>query len=426
MLSRRRGFLIITSLLLSACHDEMTSQPPVIATAPVFTTEPADVAVAEGQKAQFIVAASGTPTPALRWQLSTDSGSSWSDIVSATADVFEIPAATPADNGHQFQVVASNGAGSVKSAAATLTVTPAVNHHSTGCGKNFAHDGMAAMLSGLRCNSVSERFYRCNFTSSSLSRTFYLAVPAQYRSDQPYALLFGWHGSSWSGASFARPAPYFPVEDYANEGVAHRAFVIYPDGLPGAAQGATRPPGFVELTNNTGWDLRINGYDTRLFDDIKLLVESSVCIDRRQVLSFGTSYGGWFNQILSCARAGSLRASASSSAGEISSFVGNACDMVKLPYLQMHNRLDPVVGITLAEQARAFWAAPSRNACTLTAYASGDPLVSCRRYTQCSKAALLWCETNQATHTPYFVNESDNAGRAAWRFFSEIIQNDRQ
>jgi hypothetical protein len=92
---------------------------------PSFTAQPSNVTIVAGQGAQFSVAVIGTPTPTLQWQLSTDSGASWSNITGATSDVLSLPAGVPlAHNGRQFRAMASNGSGSVASNAAVLTVNP--------------------------------------------------------------------------------------------------------------------------------------------------------------------------------------------------------------------------------------------------------------------------------------------------------------
>jgi hypothetical protein len=93
--------------------------------APSITSQPASVTILAGQGAGFAVGASGTPTPTLQWQLSTDNGASWSNINGATSDVLSLPAGVPLDySGRQFRAVASNASGSVTSQAAVLTVNP--------------------------------------------------------------------------------------------------------------------------------------------------------------------------------------------------------------------------------------------------------------------------------------------------------------
>lgn len=95
------------------------------ATMPSFTTQPASVTITAGQSTQFTAAASGTPTPGLQWQLSTDNGSSWNNTNGATSNTFDVINAAQANNGRQFRAVASNSAGVVNSNAALLTVTAA-------------------------------------------------------------------------------------------------------------------------------------------------------------------------------------------------------------------------------------------------------------------------------------------------------------
>ena len=93
--------------------------------APSITSQPASVSILAGQGAAFVVGVSGTPTPTLQWQLSTDNGASWSNINGATSSVLSLPAGVPiAYNGRQFRAVASNASGSVTSLAAMLTVNP--------------------------------------------------------------------------------------------------------------------------------------------------------------------------------------------------------------------------------------------------------------------------------------------------------------
>ena len=94
--------------------------------APSFTTQPVSVTITAGQSTQFTVAVSGTPTPTLQWQLSTDGGASFSNITGTTGTVFYVINAAQANNGRQFRAVASNGVGpEVNSTAAVLTVNAA-------------------------------------------------------------------------------------------------------------------------------------------------------------------------------------------------------------------------------------------------------------------------------------------------------------
>lgn len=95
------------------------------AVAPAFTTHPSSLTIIAGQNAHFTAALSGTPTPTLQWQLSTDNGGTWGDLPGATNTAFDVMGATLPDSGRQFRVVATNGAGNVTSQVATLTVNAA-------------------------------------------------------------------------------------------------------------------------------------------------------------------------------------------------------------------------------------------------------------------------------------------------------------
>ena len=92
------------------------------ATAPTITLQPGSASVAGGSTVTFLAAASGTPTPKVEWQTSTDSGRTWSNVTSGTTSSYSLVASIP-DNGYEFQAVFTNSAGSATSAAATLTVS---------------------------------------------------------------------------------------------------------------------------------------------------------------------------------------------------------------------------------------------------------------------------------------------------------------
>jgi hypothetical protein len=88
---------------------------------PGVTTDPVDQSVTARDTVTFTAAASGLPSPAVHWQVSTNSGASWSDIAGATGGTLSF-VATGTQTGNQFRAVFTNAAGSLASAAATLTV----------------------------------------------------------------------------------------------------------------------------------------------------------------------------------------------------------------------------------------------------------------------------------------------------------------
>jgi hypothetical protein len=101
---------------------------------PTITNQPRDETINAGRDAAFLAGASGSPTPTYQWQVSTDDGVTWTDLVdtvSCTADCYvgattatlTITNVTAALAGYQYRVVATNGVDSpVISGWATLNV----------------------------------------------------------------------------------------------------------------------------------------------------------------------------------------------------------------------------------------------------------------------------------------------------------------
>jgi hypothetical protein len=89
------------------------------AVAPTITTQPASQTVTAGQTATFAVVAAGTAPLSYQWQ------KNGANIVGATAANYTTPATATSDSGSTFRVVVNNTAGTVTSAAATLTATTA-------------------------------------------------------------------------------------------------------------------------------------------------------------------------------------------------------------------------------------------------------------------------------------------------------------
>jgi uncharacterized repeat protein (TIGR01451 family) len=96
----------------------MTSSP---ASAPVVTLDPQSQTVNAGQTASFTAAATGAPIPSVQWQVSTDGGSTWNNIVGETSATLSFTTSN-GHHGYQYRAVFTNGVGSDTSNAATLTV----------------------------------------------------------------------------------------------------------------------------------------------------------------------------------------------------------------------------------------------------------------------------------------------------------------
>jgi hypothetical protein len=99
-----------------------------LAAAPAITTQPPNLTVTAGQYPQFRVAASGSPAPMYQWQVSTNGGSVWSNLVNgalytgATTTTLTVTGATLGLNGTEYRCVATNSGGSATSSAAVLGV----------------------------------------------------------------------------------------------------------------------------------------------------------------------------------------------------------------------------------------------------------------------------------------------------------------
>jgi Phosphoesterase family/Putative Ig domain/Abnormal spindle-like microcephaly-assoc'd, ASPM-SPD-2-Hydin/Immunoglobulin I-set domain/Protein of unknown function (DUF1565) len=91
------------------------------AVAPAITTQPSNQTVTAGQSATFTVVATGTAPLSYQWQRNGG------NITGATSPTYTTPATAAADSGATFRVVVSNTAGTVTSAAATLTVNAAAS-----------------------------------------------------------------------------------------------------------------------------------------------------------------------------------------------------------------------------------------------------------------------------------------------------------
>jgi glucose/arabinose dehydrogenase len=104
------------------------SAPPPANVAPAITTQPTNQTVTAGGNTSFTAMVTGTPTPTLQWQVSTNGGASFTNLANGapysgvTTNVLALTAVTAGLNNNQYRLVATNSAGTATSAAATLTV----------------------------------------------------------------------------------------------------------------------------------------------------------------------------------------------------------------------------------------------------------------------------------------------------------------
>jgi len=98
----------------------------------MITTQPLNQTILAGQTAQFTVGASGNPTPSYQWQVSTNGGVAWSNLVNGstysggTTTTLTVSGATTGMNGTEYRCVATNSSGSAPSGAAVLRVVASI------------------------------------------------------------------------------------------------------------------------------------------------------------------------------------------------------------------------------------------------------------------------------------------------------------
>jgi hypothetical protein len=95
-------------------------------TPPTITSQPSGQTVASNTTASFSAAASGSPTPTVQWEVSTDGGTTWSNTsgTSSTSTTYSFTAQT-SQNEYEYKAVFTNASGSATTNAATLTVSAA-------------------------------------------------------------------------------------------------------------------------------------------------------------------------------------------------------------------------------------------------------------------------------------------------------------
>jgi hypothetical protein len=121
----RAVFTNVVETVMSEPATLTVFEKPVVSVAPVVTSNPVDQTVLAGEGAVFTAAVSGVPAPEVRWQVSTDSGSTWAnDTTDAgnTTDTLAVLHTTVAESGREYRAAFTNVDDTATSKAATLTV----------------------------------------------------------------------------------------------------------------------------------------------------------------------------------------------------------------------------------------------------------------------------------------------------------------
>ncbi len=115
--------------LTNACPSNVASADAILTVtdAASITTNPSNTSACLNGNTSFTVVASGS-TLTYKWQVSTDGGTNWTDIPSATAATLNLTNVTAAMNNNRYRAVVFNcGPTGTNSAAATLSITNPAN-----------------------------------------------------------------------------------------------------------------------------------------------------------------------------------------------------------------------------------------------------------------------------------------------------------
>jgi hypothetical protein len=119
----KTGSFLVDEIRVSTNWADVT--PSTVCNPALITTNPVDQTTSVGSTASFNVTASGS-IPTYQWQLSTDNGASWNNILTGgNAANYTTPVLGAGDNGSKFRCVANvtcGGGSTATSGVATLTV----------------------------------------------------------------------------------------------------------------------------------------------------------------------------------------------------------------------------------------------------------------------------------------------------------------
>jgi len=116
----------LVSMAVAAADSGDAEDTVTVDRAITISAQPQNLSVVDGEAATFSVTATATGTGnlAYQWQLSTNDGSTWANLSSATSATLAFETVALADDGNKYRVIVSTaGAANVTSNTATLTVT---------------------------------------------------------------------------------------------------------------------------------------------------------------------------------------------------------------------------------------------------------------------------------------------------------------
>jgi len=118
--------------------------------APTVTANPSAFSAVAGAAAKFYAAATGNPAPSVQWQVSTNAGASYTNLVGSTAVPLVITSQA-SQNGNLYRAVFANNVDSATTTAATLnvaalpTATLDIDHSVTATKYDALTDGLLVL-----------------------------------------------------------------------------------------------------------------------------------------------------------------------------------------------------------------------------------------------------------------------------------------
>jgi poly(3-hydroxybutyrate) depolymerase len=221
--------------------------------------------------------------------------------------------------------------------------------------------------------------------SNGVERVYYLKLPANYRTEIAYPLIFAFHGLGGDYTFFSEG--YYDLQGVVGE----EAILVYPNA---------------QLTNDTPqWDYQS---DLLFFDDLYAELEAQLCFDKRKVFAVGHSNGAGMTHTLGCQRGDILRA-IGPVAGSLTDY--KACTG-QVAVIMTHGSGDTIMPVESIAPSRDYWIAI--NSCDQEENEEGfDPV--CEAYRGCDlDYSVHYCEHPGGHDWPDF------ASSAIWDFFQNL------
>lgn len=252
----------------------------------------------------------------------------------------------------------------------------------------------------LGCSQPSPGSGTRTLVVGGIERSYIIDLPPGYDPEQPYPMVFGFHGRCGTAENF-RSRSYGDLDSAMGDD----AVLVYPQGIP--------DPNAEVQPERSNWE-RSGPRDLAFFDAMLEAITGDTCIDEARVFVTGMSMGGYFSARLACERGDVLRAFAAAAAGPplvpASACAGRAAAWTA------HDPQDELIsyedeGLPL----RDYWLAANVCGNETRTLASGN----CVEYTNCDVGfPVRWCEYDQ-TLNPWSNHHEwpEFAAREAWEFF---------